>query len=201
MHKILKKFEELVRRKGVKVFVIDPYNKTRLKESSGKQVNDYTADYLNEIDIFCRKTKSIVYLVAHPVKMPKIEGTNTYRMPDAYDIKGGGEMFDMAYHILGVVRDMDLEFVRVKTLKVKFQHLGKGGEEAFFKWNYNNGRYETIRFDPKVDPVPVPNWNNDCYVVGNTLDGDVKVKDFYSRIEAFESNQLAIAIENGEAPF
>jgi twinkle protein len=201
LHKILGKFEELVKRKGVRVFVIDPYNKTRLKASANKQVNDYTSDYLNEIDMFVKRTKSIVYLVAHPVKMKKIEGTNTYQMPDAYDIKGGGEMFDMAYHILGVVRDMDMDYVKLKTLKVKFQHLGKGGEEVYFKWNYNNGRYESIYFDPKVDAVPIPNWNNDCFVVGNTLDGEVKVKDSYSRIESFESNQLAMAIENNDAPF
>jgi hypothetical protein len=37
--------------------------------------------------------------------------------------------------------------------------------------------------------------------VGNTLDGDVKVKDSYNRIDAFESNQLVMAIENGAAPF
>jgi twinkle protein len=201
LHKILGKFEELVKRKGVRVFVIDPYNKTRLKVSANKQVNDYTSDYLNEIDMFVKRTKSIVYLVAHPVKMKKIEGTNTYQMPDAYDIKGGGEMFDMAYHILGVVRDMDMDYVKLKTLKVKFQHLGKGGEEVYFKWNFNNGRYESIYFDPKVDAVPIPNWNNDCFVVGNTLDGEVKVKDSYSRIESFESNQLAMAIENNDAPF
>lgn len=168
LSRILDKFTELVRRKGVKVFVIDPFNKTRLKSSASKNWNEYTADYLQEIDIFCRKTSSIVYLVAHPNKMKKIQGTNTYEMPTAYDIKGGGEMFDMAYHILGVCRNMEHGYVDVKTLKVKFQHLGKYEEHAFFKWNINNGRYVSVEDANKE--VPGADWDNGPWVQYEKID-------------------------------
>jgi len=164
LSKIIAKFKELVKRNGIRVFVIDPYNKTRLKESDNKQVNDYTADYLQAIDIFCKETKSIVYLVAHPTKMKKTEGTNSYPMATAYDIKGGGEMFDMAYHILGVTRNMEGNYVQVKTLKVKFQHLGKFEESAYFKWNVNNGRYVSLPDMAKNEAVGAIEWDNESWV-------------------------------------
>jgi twinkle protein len=199
LQKILAKFEELVHRKGVRVFVIDPFNKAKLKESASKNINDYTADYLMEIDTFCRKTNSIVYLVAHPTKMKKIDGTNTYPMPDAYDIKGGGEMFDMAYHILGLTRNMEGEYVSVRTLKVKFQHLGNYGEEGYFKWNINNGRYETIDFEPKEGgTIPMPVWNN-RYWLEEEKDNEEKPHEF--RIDSFEKEKFLTALETNEAPF
>lgn len=199
LQKILAKFEELVHRKGVRVFVIDPFNKAKLKESASKNINDYTADYLMEIDTFCRKTNSIVYLVAHPTKMKKIDGTNTYPMPDAYDIKGGGEMFDMAYHILGLIRNMEGEYVAVRTLKVKFQHLGNYGEEGYFKWNINNGRYETIDFEPKEGgQIPMPVWNNKYWLIEEEQN-DEKSHEF--RIDSFEKEKFLEAIDTNEAPF
>jgi len=199
LQKILAKFEELVHRKGVRVFVIDPFNKAKLKESASKNINDYTADYLMEIDTFCRKTNSIVYLVAHPTKMKKIEGTNTYPMPDAYDIKGGGEMFDMAYHILGLTRNMEGEYVAVRTLKVKFQHLGNYGEEGYFKWNINNGRYETIDFEPKEGgTIPTPFWSN-RYWLEEEKEEEEKSHDI--RIDNFEKEKFLEALETNEAPF
>ena len=53
-------------------------------------------------DIFCRKYKVLIYLVAHPTKMQKEENSETYKMSTAYDIKGGGEFFDMSYHIIAL---------------------------------------------------------------------------------------------------
>jgi len=74
LKRVLDKFGELVKRKGVKCFVIDPYNKVKLKGGS-QNINDYTNEYLNLIDIFCRKYKAFIYLVAHPTKMQKEEDT------------------------------------------------------------------------------------------------------------------------------
>ena len=163
LEKVLEKFTELVRRKGVRIFVIDPLNKTRLKRSLGKNVNEYTSDYLTEIDIFCKVNKAIVYLVLHPNKMKKEEGTDTYLMPDAYDAKGGGEIFDMAYHMLALVKDKERKLVRAKTLKVKFQHLGTPDVTFWFGWNINNGRYESVDFYPESGVLPQINWNNQSY--------------------------------------
>ena len=166
LKKTLSKFTELVKRKNVRIFCIDPFNKVRLKSSLGKNVNDYTLEYLNEVDMFCKKNNAIVYLVAHPTKMQKEEGRETYKMPTAYDIKGGGEFFDMSYHILGVVRDFEDQVVRIKTLKVKFLHLGSNEEETIYKYNINSGRYQDTKkmIDDTGLDVYIAEFNNDCWV-------------------------------------
>ena len=76
--------KELVVRKGVRTFVVDPFNKVRFKggvESvTGNLTNDYTSTYLNLIDSFCRKHDVLGTLVAHPVKIRKdITGVAIFR--------------------------------------------------------------------------------------------------------------------------
>jgi twinkle protein len=142
LKKVLNKVRELVLRKGIKFFVLDPYNKIKLKESSNKSINDYTNDYLLEIDTFCRQYDLLCLLVMHPIKMHKVNGITPE--PDMYSIKGGGEVYDMTPQGLLVHRDFDREIVKVKVLKCKFQNLGLNGAECYFKWNTVNGRYTPI---------------------------------------------------------
>lgn len=163
----LSKFEELVKRKGVKFFVIDPFNKIKLKSASKLNINDYTNEYLNKIDIFCKKNYCNVILVAHPIKMEKEEGTNTFKMPTPYQVKGGGEMYDMTYHMLGIVKNIEEGLVRVRALKIKFQHLGVSDKDCWFGWNINNGRYTDVNFDPSLGEKGVINWDNKSWIVGN----------------------------------
>ena len=53
---VLKKTEELIFRKGIKVLVIDPYNKVRISgivpSITGNKTNDYTSHYLNLLNEF-----------------------------------------------------------------------------------------------------------------------------------------------------
>ncbi len=142
LKKVLNKIAELVKRKGIKYFVIDPYNKIKLKESLKKDVNAYTSDYLYEIDSFCRQYDVLGLIIAHPIKMGKINGI--YEKPGFYDIKGGGEWYDMSPHGLLVYKDDVNERVLIEVLKCKFQNLGKNGAEVLFKWNTKNGRYTPI---------------------------------------------------------
>jgi twinkle protein len=153
LKRTLEKTRELVVRKGIKCLVIDPYNKVRLKESLGKGWNDYTNDYLNELDTFARANDILIILVAHPNKMGK-DGAGKREMPDFYDIKGGGEFFDMSPFGLAVHRDQEIDEIIIKVLKVKFAHLGVNGMQCNFKYNINNGRLTDI------DSVYGPIWDN-----------------------------------------
>lgn len=137
---VLDKAQQLILRYGIKVLVIDPYNKVRLKESLSKDVNKYTNDYLMEIENFATKNDVLVILVAHPKKLDK-EGEF-----DFYDIKGGGEFADMSPHILLVDRDFIEEVTKIKVLKVKFSHLGENHKHIWLKWNSANGRYIDFKY-------------------------------------------------------
>ena len=143
LKRTLQKGRELVIRKGIKALVIDPYNKVRLKESIGKNWTDYTNDYLNELDVFARANDVLPVLIAHPNKMPK-NAAGEREMPDFYDIKGGGEFYDMSPFGLAVHREKAENYIILKVLKVKFAHLGTNGAEMAFKYNINNGRLTEI---------------------------------------------------------
>lgn len=158
LDKVLSKGQELVRRLGIRCLVIDPYNKVRDKENLKLGINDYTNAYLNKIDTFCKKNDVLVILVAHPTKPEKDKGN--LLEPTFYDVKGGGEFYDMSPHGLLVHRNYDNNTVKVKVLKVKFSNLGKNQSDATFMWNPNNGRYTPCdksgeSFDPKWD---YSNW-------------------------------------------
>ena len=184
LQSVLEKFGELVKRKGIKVFVIDPFNKVKLKGASGN-INEYTNEYLNLIDVFCKKYSCFVYLVMHPVKMSKEEGKETYMMPTAYNIKGGGEVFDMSYHILGIVKDKEKGLVRLHTLKVKFQHLGEPDCDAWFGWNFKNGRYNVVDFDPEEDETRKiqPNeWDNKPWIINDNTQTTESKKDVFKEV-------------------
>ena len=149
---ILKKGAELVKRKGIKCLVIDPYNKVRDLSGNMSDVNMYTMEYLTKIEIFARKYDVLVIIVAHPTKMYK-DNNGNIEEPTMYNIKGGGEWYDASYHGLLVHRNYELKTVKVKVLKVKFQNLGENGAEAHFKWESNSGLYEPM---PDINEQALP---------------------------------------------
>ncbi|MCP4266799.1 MAG: hypothetical protein GY777_14720 [Candidatus Brocadiaceae bacterium] len=150
LESVLKKGAELVKRKGIKCLVIDPYNKVRDTNAGTDDVNRYTMEYLTKIEIFAKKYDVLVFIVAHPTKMYK--GQNgKMEEPNMYNIKGGGEWYDASYHGLLVHRNYENKSVKVKVLKVKFQNLGENGAEAHFKWEPKSGC-----FIPQVVPTHDP---------------------------------------------
>jgi twinkle protein len=168
LDRTLKKIEELVKRKGIRVAVLDPFNKIRLKRSLNKNINDYTNDYLNELDMFARKHNILLIIVAHPRKMEK-QSNGKRAEPDMYDIKGGGEWYDMMPNGLLVHRDYERNIVKVKVLKVKFSWLGQNQAECWFGWNVNNGRYTPVDtfIDDTVTEVNGIEWDHTNWITGN----------------------------------
>ena len=134
---VLRKGAELVKRKGIKCLVIDPFNKVR-DVGGSDDVNRYTMEYLAKIEIFAKKYDVLVFIVAHPTKMYKTQD-GKIEEPTMYNIKGGGEWYDASYHGILVHRDYEQQTVKAKVLKVKFQNLGENGAEAHFKWEPKSG--------------------------------------------------------------
>jgi len=137
---VLSKGAELVKRKGIKCLVIDPYNKVKMHGATSMSIPDATMEYLTRIEAFAKKYDVLVIVVAHPTKMYKKED-GTLDEPNMYNIKGGGEWYDASYHGLLVHRDYTKGTVKVKVLKVKFQNLGENQAEAHFRWDKVSGNY------------------------------------------------------------
>ena len=140
LESVLRKGAELVKRKGIKCLVIDPFNKVRDNKAHSDDVNRYTMDYLSKIETFCRKYDVLTFIVAHPTKMYKGQD-GKIEEPTMYNIKGGGEWYDASYHGLLVHRDYEAKTTKVKVLKVKFQNLGENGAESFFTWEPRSGSF------------------------------------------------------------
>ena len=151
---VLRKGAELVKRKGIKCLVIDPYNKVRDVNSKTEDVNRYTMEYLTKIETFCKKYDVLTFIVAHPTKMYK-DKDGKMEEQNMYNIKGGGEWYDASYHGILVHRNYEEKTTKAKVLKVKFQNLGENGAEAYFKWEPGSGRFlphESVSLDNEKLP-------------------------------------------------
>jgi twinkle protein len=151
---VLRKGAELVKRKGIKCLVLDPFNKIRDTNANSDDVNRYTMDYLQKIETFCKKYDVLTFIVAHPTKMYKGQD-GKIEEPTMYNIKGGGEWYDASYHGLLVHRDYEAKTTKVKVLKVKFQNLGENGAESFFTWEPRSGCFVPhVGTEAEAEPMP-----------------------------------------------
>ena len=155
LESILRKGAELVKRKGIKCLVIDPYNKVRDTNAVSDDVNRYTMDYLSKIESFCKKYDVLTFIVAHPTKMMR-DQNGKIQEPTMYNIKGGGEWYDASYHGILVHRDYEAKNTKVKVLKVKFQNLGENGGESYFTWEPRSGSFVPQITDEIVDDGALP---------------------------------------------
>jgi twinkle protein len=153
LESVLAKGAELVRRKGIKCLVIDPYNKVTSNDSQAN-VTIYTMEYLSKIEEFAKKHDVLVIIVAHPIKMYR-DQNGKLEEPTMYHIKGGGEWYDASYHGILIHRDYEKKTVKAKVLKVKFQNLGENQAEAHFTWDYKTGLFCPDEAT-KIQSVSVP---------------------------------------------
>ena len=152
---ILDKAKFLVRRNGIKVLVIDPYN--RIESDIGTQSEtNYISKILDQLTNFAQRNDVLVCLMAHPRKINKSE--NADGIPTFYDINGSANFYNKADFGLIVHRNRDEGYTLVRVAKVKFRHLGENGD-ALFKYNVENGRYT-----PFMDGQPCV-FDNRSYIM------------------------------------
>jgi twinkle protein len=169
---ILDKAKFLVRRNGIKVLVIDPYN--RIESDIGTQSEtNYISKILDQLTNFAQRNDVLVCLMAHPRKINKSE--NADGIPTFYDINGSANFYNKADFGLIVHRNRDEGYTLVRVAKVKFRHLGENGD-ALFKYNTENGRYTPFvegqpcvfdnrsylgeREEERVESAPLPPESN-----------------------------------------
>lgn len=156
---ILEKAQYLVRRKGIKALVIDPYNRLE-SQQGGKNETQYISETLDKLTNFAQIHDVLVILMAHPTKQPKNKD-GEIEVPTLYDISGSANFFNKADFGVVVHRNRAGDYVEVHIKKVKFRHLGEVGV-CYFKYNINNGRY--VPFDPNGFSEAV-NWDNSNHLI------------------------------------
>lgn len=152
---ILEKAKYLVRRRGIKALVIDPYN--RLESEQGtRNETQYISELLDKLTNFAQRNDLLIILMAHPTKQPRNKD-GVIEAPTLYDISGSANFFNKADFGIVVHRNRTENTVEVHVQKVKFRHLGECGT-ALFKYNLNNGRYTP--YTNGIEPV----WDNENHI-------------------------------------
>ena len=137
---ILERAEALVRRKGIRMFILDPYNCLEHQIPTGQSETQYISEFLEKLRSFARRRQVLVVLAAHPTKMKKDPVTKQFPVPTMYDISGSAAFFNKADFGLAIERDRTKGVTRIHVQKVKFRHLGQLGI-ASFRYNLFNGRF------------------------------------------------------------
>ena len=175
---ILEKAEALVRRKGIRVFILDPYNCLEHQIPHGQSETQYISEFLEKLRSFARRRQVLVILAAHPVKMKKDPVSGKYPVPTMYDISGSAAFFNKADFGLAIERDRAQGVTRVHVQKVKFRHLGQPGV-ASFQFNTHCGRFVPIVESKTPDlPNEEPKWDN-----SNWLSKKLEEKTMQSKLD------------------
>jgi twinkle protein len=145
---LIKKAEELVKRKGINGLLFDPWNCIEHKYS-GENETKYILECLNKLLIFLEKHRVHGFLVAHPTKLRKDPKTGKYEIPTLYNISGSAHFFNRPHNGLSIYRDFQTNIVDVYVQKVKWAWLGKVG---FTSYNFDT---MTRAYTPLVE-TPQP---------------------------------------------
>jgi twinkle protein len=146
VNSILDSAKILVKTRGVKVIVIDPYNKLDHKYTYSE--TQYISRFLDQIIQFAKINDILIFLVAHPRKMEKTAGK--IEVPTLYDISGSANFYNKTDYGITVHRKTGddgtmINEVNILFQKIKYKHLGKQG---IISLNYD---YETGRFNQVVE--------------------------------------------------
>ena len=141
LDRILEKAKYLIRKYGIKIFVIDPFNTLERDDNPNMTEREFINSVISRFSMFCRQYDLLGILMAHPRKILKKAGTeNEYEFPTLYDISGSADFYNKADFGLIVHRNYTEKYTTVRVEKVKFKHLGEKGD-ATFKYDVENGRY------------------------------------------------------------
>lgn len=137
---ILETAQMLVERKGIKVLVIDPFNRIEQRLAEGQTELQYISSMLNRLIRFAQQTDVMVLLVAHPRKVNRNSTDGRGRRVEMNDINGSSDFGNKADICMIVDRNDEVGITTIHVDKVRFKHLGKRGM-CHFHYEVTNGRF------------------------------------------------------------
>lgn len=173
LENILDSVRQLVRKKGIKGFVIDAWNKLDHKYTTNE--TKYISEQLDKIVRFCELNKVHCFLVAHPTKIRKDEKSGLYEIPNLYSISGSANFYNKTANGITVYRNYKEFTTEVYVQKVKFKHWGETGC-VHLAWDKTNGRYYkgTPNYESWINTIEPPkqidntNFLNEGLINNNT---------------------------------
>jgi twinkle protein len=177
---ILSRASMLVKTKGVKILVIDPYNKLEHQRKSNQSETEYISVFLDKLTNFAKRNNIMIFLAAHPTKMQK-DVTGKHEVPTLYNINGSANFYNKTDFGVTIYRDFGSSDSTIYVQKVKFKHLGKVGF-CTFMWDKVCGRYIPIK-NGKAEPDSSNHLKTMIYKDVETTE---KVSDLLPSLEWYE---------------
>jgi len=145
---IFEKANYLVRKRGIKTLIIDPYNMVEHYLKGGEREDLYISRFMTQLKRFAIESDISVNLVAHQ-NTPKVndKDENRYYCPVGNNVKGGGTFADKTDNLLAVWRpnkafnykDPNVMFISQKIKKQKLVGIPQKIDEIVF--NIRDQRY------------------------------------------------------------
>jgi twinkle protein len=149
---LLETFKEQIYAYGINVFLIDAFNKVILS-GTGSQKEKIDAA-LTRLTAFAQQNNVAVFLVAHPTKMKKQEGSGEYEMPTLYDVSGSADFRNQTHNGACVYRHFgEDDYTEFTNLKTKFSFQGEIGAKVSYQYHIPTGRYFLRDHQPNLEPL------------------------------------------------
>lgn len=146
---LFEKFKEQLFSYGIDIFVIDAFNKLAFNGKGNRleQINEV----LTKLTMFAQMNNVIIFLVAHPTKMPK-DTSGLYTSPTLYDVSGSSDFRNQTHDGFSIYRFFGDEENEPKTvfenLKTKMKFQGEIGGQVEFQYHLPSGRYYVLDEEP-----------------------------------------------------
>lgn len=102
---IFERTKFLIKTKGIRTLILDPYNTIEHKMKSGEREDLYISRFMAKLKRFAVDYNISVNLVAHQnTARIDLDNDGRYRKPDVNNIKGGGTFADKADNVLSIWR-------------------------------------------------------------------------------------------------
>ena len=125
---LIERLKSIVKRRGVRGVVLDPWNEIDHSRLSGLSETEYISQSLSRLRAFTRACGVHLWIVAHPTKLQK-DSDGSYPVPTPYDVAGSAHWRNKADNCIAVWRDTKEhnDLVEVHIQKVRKKAVGRPG--------------------------------------------------------------------------
>ena len=147
---ILSSARSLVRKFGIKILVLDPFNFIEKENGAYMSENAWDSHVVGSLRDFAMEQNLLIFLVAHPRKVEmKLNGDK--RRITMEDISGTADFGNKADYCFCIDRNDKDHIVTVSVDKVRRKMYGSKGLEIYFTYDLNSGRYNPCEWDPRLE--------------------------------------------------
>lgn len=143
---ILEKGKSLVKRRGIRGLLIDPWNKLEHNMAKGDNETMYISKELDKVIRFDQANSVFTIIIAHPTKIRKDKATGMFEVPNLYDIAGSANWFNKVDIGICFYRNFDSKMSEIHVQKMKYEHLGMQGM-CEIRYNANSSRFNNLYGD------------------------------------------------------